>query len=79
MTRKPCFKGNVTYLIVTFLHFIASIWFMSHQFANKIIKDIFIVVRYNVNYVLNFRWIIQHKRKLKGTQNYKIYQNLLTE
>ena len=42
-------------------------------------KIFFIVVRYNVNHVLNFRWIIKHKRKPKDTQNYKIYWNFLTE
>ena len=71
MTQKLCLKGNMIYFNVTFVHVVSSIWFSSHQVANKIIQDIFIVVQFHGNHVVNFRWIINHKRRLKGSQKYK--------
>ena len=45
----------------------------------RLSKIFFIVVQFDGNHVVNFRWIINHKRKLKGSKKYKTYQNFQIE
>ena len=58
--QKWCMKGNIIYFIVSFLLFVISIWFISHEVANKIIRN-FVSLQYHTFNVLQ----IMNRRKSK--------------